>query len=87
MSCRGCLAYKSEPWGYGLPTEQRREDAKASGYCQSPCLLLHHAHASPNTALEATGHSAGCFSAWVSVPVARASAGALCRTEKSNDMV
>jgi len=27
-----------------------------------------------NTALEATGHSAGFFSAWVSVPVARASA-------------
>jgi hypothetical protein len=30
-----------------------------------------------NTAPEATGHSAGFFSAWVSVPVARASAWAL----------
>jgi hypothetical protein len=57
-----------------LPTEQRREGAKASIHRQSPCLRLHHAHAPPNMALEATGHNAGFFSAWVSVRVARASA-------------
>jgi len=84
---RWVLAKRQARSAHSSPLGRGRFNARLGvGSHQSPCCLW-LAESAPNMALEATGHSAGFFSAWVSVGVARASAWALGRASGASSRV
>lgn len=77
MPCGGCFASRVNPLGTVCLLSKVGSVPKPASIRQSPCHRLHHAHAPPNKALEATGHSARFSPHARRVGVARASAWAL----------
>ena len=74
MPYGGCFASRVHLLGIVSLLSKMGSAPKPAFIRQSPYNLLHHAHAPPNTALEATGHSAYFSLHARRVGVARASA-------------
>jgi hypothetical protein len=74
MPCRGCLASRASAVGTVCLLSRVSRTPRPASLGPSPCLLLHHAYAPPNMALEATGHSVRFLAGVRLYPVARASA-------------